>query len=59
MLENGTFQTTRLTKTDVIVIDEFSMLDFSFPYQGGFVPQIAKHGFSRHPWGGPACNPFV
>ena len=27
-LENGTFQTTWLRKTDAIVIDEFSMLDF-------------------------------
>ena len=27
-LENGTFQTTRLRKTDVTVIDELSVLDF-------------------------------
>ena len=52
-LENGTFQTTRLRKTDVIVIDEFSMLDFFFfRTMEGLCRKFAKHGSSRHPWGG-------
>ena len=52
-LENGTFQTTRLRKTDVIVIDEFSMLDlFLFRTMEGLCREFAKHGSSRHPWGG-------
>ena len=52
-LENGTFQTTRLRKTDVIVVDEFSMLDFYlFRTMEGLCRKFAKHGSSRHPWGG-------
>ena len=52
-LENGTYQTTRLRKTDVIVIDEFSMLDFYlFRTIEGLCHKFAKHGSSRHPWGG-------
>ena len=52
-LENGTFQTTRLRKTDVIVIDEFSMLDFYlFRTIEGLCQKFAKHCSSRHPWGG-------
>ena len=52
-LENGTFQTTRLRKTDVIVIDEFSMLDFYLLRTiEGLCRKFAKHGSSRHSWGG-------
>ena len=52
-LENGTFQTTRLRKTDVIVIDEFSMLDFYLlRIVEGLCRKFAKCGSSRHPWGG-------
>ena len=52
-LENGTFQTTRLRKTDVIVIDEFSMLDFFlFLTMEGLCRKFAKCGSSRHSWGG-------
>ena len=52
-LENGTYQTTRLRKTDVIVIDEFSMFDFYlFCTIEGLCQKFAKRGSSRHPWGG-------
>ena len=52
-LENGTVQTTRLRKTDVVVIDEFSMLDvYLFRTIEGLCRKFAKHGSSRHPWGG-------
>ena len=52
-LENGTFQTARLRKTDVIVIDEFSMLDFYLLRTiEGLCHKFAKHGSSHHPWGG-------
>ena len=52
-LENGTFQTTRLRKTDVIVVDEFSMLDFFlFRTMEGLCRKFAKHSSSRNPWGG-------
>ena len=44
-LENGTFQTTRLRKTDVIVIDEFSMMDFYlFCSIEGLCRKYAKRG---------------
>ena len=37
----------------VIVIDEFSMLDFYlFRTIEGLCRRFAKHGSSRHPWGG-------
>ena len=46
-LENGVFQTTRLRKTDVIVIDEFSMLDYYFFHTiEGLCHTFAKHGSS-------------
>ena len=52
-LENGTFHTTRLRKTDVIVIDEFSMLHFFlFHTMEGLCRKFAKRGSSRHPCGG-------
>ena len=52
-LENGTVQVTKLRKTDVIVIDEFSMLDYYlFRVAEGLCRKFAKHGASRLPWGG-------
>ena len=52
-LENGTFQITRLRKTDVIVVDEFSMFDFFlFRTMEGLCRKFAKRGSSRHSWGG-------
>ena len=48
-IENGTFQKTRLRKTDV---DEFSMLDFFiFRTMEGLCQKFAKHGSSQNPWG--------
>ena len=67
-LENGTVQVTKLRKTDVIVIDEFSMLDyFLFRIAEGLCRKFAKHKVSRFPWGGrhvimlgdPAQSPAV
>ena len=67
-LENGTVQVTKLRKTDVIVIDEFSMLDyFLFHIAEGLCRKFAKHKVSRFPWGGrhvimlgdPAQSPAV
>ena len=44
-LENGTVQAAKLRKTDVIVTDEFSMLDYlPIPYCVGSVSKFAKHG---------------
>ena len=52
-LENGTVQVTKLRKTDVIVIDEFSMLDYLlFRSAEGLCRKFAKHRVSRLPWGG-------
>ena len=52
-LENGTVQVAKLKKTDVIVIDEFSMLDyFLFRTAEALCRKFAKHGVSKHPWGG-------
>ena len=52
-LENGTVQVTKLRKTDVIIIDEFSMLDyFLFRTAEGLCRKFAKHKVSRLPWGG-------
>ena len=46
-------QVTKLRKTDVIVIDEFSMLDYYlFRVAEGLCRKFAKHGASRLPWGG-------
>ena len=42
-LENGTIQVAKLRKTNVLVIDEFSMLDFSsFEQQRDFVENLQK-----------------
>ena len=52
-LENGTVQAAKLRKTDVIVIDEFSMLDYYlFRTAEGLCRKFAKHRVSRLPWGG-------
>ena len=46
-------EVTKLRKTDVIVIDEFSMLDYYlFRVAEGLCRKFAKHGASRLPWGG-------
>ena len=46
-------QVSKLRKTDVIVIDEFSMLDYYlFCVAEGLCRKFAKHGASRQPWGG-------
>ena len=52
-LEHGTAQTTALRKTDVLLVDEFSMLDATlFRTMEGLSRRYAKKGSSRHPWGG-------
>ena len=52
-LENGTIQAAKLRKTDVLVIDEFSMLDFFlFRTAEGLCRKFAKKNSSCHPWGG-------
>ena len=52
-LENGTVEVARLRKTDVLVIDEFSMLDYHlFRVAEGLCRKFAKKHVSRHPWGG-------
>ena len=52
-LENGTVQVAKLRKTDVLVIDEFSMLDFFlFRIVEGLCRKFAKKHSSRHPFGG-------
>ena len=52
-LENGTVQVAKLRKTDVIVIDEFSMLDYYlFRTAEGLCRRFAKLGASNRPWGG-------
>ena len=52
-LENGTAATARLRKTDVLVIDEFSMLDFFlFRTAEGLCRKFACKHSSCHPWGG-------
>ena len=51
-LEHGTAQTTSLRKTDVIIIDEFSMIDATlFLTIEGLCRRYAKKGSSKHPWG--------
>ena len=46
-LENGTVQVTKLRKTNVLVIDEFSMLDsFLFCTAEGLCRKYAKHTVS-------------
>ena len=52
-LENGTVQVTCLGKTDVIVIDEFFMLDFFlFRTAEGLCRKFARKGASNRLWGG-------
>lgn len=52
-LEEGTVQVAKVRKTDVIVIDEFSMLDsFLFRTAEGLCRKFSKKGMSRKPWGG-------
>ena len=52
-LQHGTAQTTILRKTDVLVVDEFSMLDATlFRTMEGLCRRYAKKGSSKHPWGG-------
>ena len=51
-VENGTVQVARLCKTDVIVIDEFSMLDHLFRVAEGLCRKFVKKHVSSHPWGG-------
>ena len=49
-LENGTIQAAKIRKTDVIVIDEFSMLDFFlFRTAEGLCRKFAKQGVSNLP----------
>ena len=51
-LESGTIQVNRLRKTNVLVIDEFSMLDFFlFRTAEGLCRKFAAKGNSSHPWG--------
>ena len=52
-LQHGTAQTTTLRKTDVLVVNEFSMLDATlFRTMEGLCRRYAKKGSSKHPWGG-------
>ena len=52
-LENGTVQVTKVKKTDIIVIDEFSMLDFFiFRTAEGLRRKFAKSHQHCLPWGG-------
>ena len=52
-LENGTVEVARLRKTDVLVIDEFSMLDYHlFRVAEGLCRKFAKKPASFHLWGG-------
>ena len=53
LLEEGTVQTTKLRKCDVLVIDEFSMLDwFLFRTAEGLCRKYGKRGCSCKPWSG-------
>ena len=52
-LQHGTAQTTMLRKTDVLVVDEFFMLDATlFRTMEGLCRRYAKKGSSTHQWGG-------
>ena len=52
-LENGTVQVTKVKKTDIFVIDEFSMLDFFlFRTAEGLCRKFAKNNQHGFPWGG-------
>ena len=51
-LEEGTVQVAKLRKTDVPVIDEFSMLDwFLFRTAEGLCRKYSKRGYSARLWG--------
>ena len=67
-LEEGTVQVAKLRKTDVLVIDEFSMLDwFLFRTAEGLCRKFSNKAFSGRPWasrhvillGDPAQLPAV
>lgn len=52
-LEEGTVQVAKLRKTDVIIIDEFSMLDwFLFRTAEFLCRKYSKRAMSGKPWGG-------
>ena len=52
-LENGTIPTAKVRKTDVLIIDEFSMLDFFlFRTAEGLCRKFSKYKSSSQPWGG-------
>ena len=52
-LEEGTVQVAKLKKTDVLVIDEFSMLDgFLCRSAEKLCRKFCKKGMSSKPWGG-------
>ena len=52
-LRHGTAQTTTLRKTNVLVVDEFSMLDTTlFRTMEGLFRRYVKKSSSKHPWGG-------
>lgn len=52
-LENGTVQVAKLRKTDLLVIDEFSMMDhYLFRTAECLCRKFAKHRVSKFPWGG-------
>ena len=52
-LEHGTTQATLLRKTDVLVVDEFSMLDFFLlRTMEGLCRKFKKRHSSNSPWGG-------
>lgn len=52
-LEEGTVQVAKLGKTDVVVIDELSMLDwFLFRTAEGLCRKFSRKGNHGRPWGG-------
>ena len=52
-LQHGTAQTTMLHKTNVLVVNEFSMLNATlFRTTEGLCRRYARKGSSKHPWGG-------
>ena len=52
-LENGTVQVTKVKKTDILVIDEFSILDlFLLRTAEGLCRKFAKNYQHCLPWGG-------
>ncbi|MCG8626261.1 MAG: AAA family ATPase, partial [Proteobacteria bacterium] len=52
-LENGIVQVTKVKKTDILVIDEISLLDFFlFRIAEGLCRKFAKNNQHGFPWGG-------